>query len=149
MNYFLRKFNNKKTISFLFTHIFTISKILFFVWIQNSTWHIFSTGKTYFSCSTGLLTMDYLIFCLKKVFISTLIIKSVFLGQKFLVYIFFSFSTLKTSFHCVIACIVPGKSVIILFCFSVLTVSFFLWFKILFTSVIFNNLITTCLAVAS
>lgn len=70
---------------------------------------IFSARKTYFSCSTGLPTIDYLTFCLCL----TSILKSLFLGQTLCVYNFFSFSTLKTSFHCVIACIVPGKSDII------------------------------------
>lgn len=45
----------------------------------------FSAGKTYFSCSTGLPTMDYLTFCLCL----TSILKSLFSGQTLCVYNFF------------------------------------------------------------
>ena len=65
--------------------------------------------------------------CLQRIFISYSYLKDIFTGYRILGWQFFSFSLLKMSFHCLLACIVSGEksAIILIFVPPVSNVSFF------------------------
>lgn len=90
LNDYFKRFNSEDRILFIYFHVDQFQHSFLCVDPNFYLVLFFSAGKTYFSYSIGLPTMDYLIFCLKKRFISTSVLKTVILSQTYDVCFFVS-----------------------------------------------------------